>query len=235
MGSLTPGALAAVIEAVAPFSLVLDEEGRIVHAGPAMSRLVPGARAGSYFKDVFEATRPTDLETFLRPAKGLRFFQDRSRALKFKGSVKLIDGGVHLLAANPLINAEQTIGMLGITFSDLPPHDSIAEYVFLQQSYDTSLLEARQALETARQQEDALRAVIDSSTDRSSWWTWAAVWHDGTVQRRPSMAYRKPMPWAGPLEAFSCPRDTLRYGTVSWHAWRKMRNGPRMPARSSCR
>ena len=166
MGSLTPGALAAVIEAVAPFSLVLDEEGRIVHAGPAMSRLVPGARAGSYFKDVFEATRPTDLETFLRPAKGLRFFQDRSRALKFKGSVKHIDGGVHLLAANPLINAEQTIGMLGITFSDLPPHDSIAEYVFLQQSYDTSLLEARQALETARQQEDALRAVIDSSTDQ---------------------------------------------------------------------
>lgn len=166
MGSLTPGALAAVIEAVAPFSLVLDEEGRIVHAGPAMSRLVPGARAGASFKDVFEVTRPIDLEAFLQPAKGLRFFQDRSRALKFKGSVRQVDGGLHLLAANPLINAEQTIGMLGITFSDLPPHDSIAEYVFLQQSYDTSLLEARQALETARQQEEALRAVIDSSTDQ---------------------------------------------------------------------
>jgi len=166
MHRLSPEGFNTVLETTAPFSVLLDGEGVILFAGSAMCKVVPEAQAGGAFATVFATTRPAEPGAFFADQPGMRFFHDRRKGLRFKGTVRRLDGGLVLLAANPVINADQTISKLGLTVRDLPPHDTIAEYAFLQQTYHTALDEARQGLTKAREQSQALRAVIDSSVDQ---------------------------------------------------------------------
>ncbi len=166
MQRLTPEAFTAALNAASPFSMLVDDAGRFVFVGRGMVKLVPDARPGRSFSEVFVATRPATDSELLLPGSGLRFFHDRVSTIRFKASVVSLEPGLSLLAANPLINAEQSISALGLTLGDLPPHDTIGEFAFMQQTYQSGLQEARLALDKARDQAMALRAVLDSSLDQ---------------------------------------------------------------------
>jgi PAS domain S-box-containing protein len=166
MQRLTPEAFTAALNAASPFSMVMDDAGRFVFVGRGMAKLVPDALQGRSFAEVFVPARPATDREFLLPGPGLRFFHDRAVALRFKASVVSLGPGLTMVAANPLITAEQSISTLGLTLGDLPPHDTLGEFTFMQQTYQSGLQEARLALDKARDQAMALRAVLDSSLDQ---------------------------------------------------------------------
>lgn len=166
MQGLTPEAFSVALDAASPFSMVVDEAGCFVFVGAGMRKLVPDALPGRSVAEVFVPTRPASVEDLLQPGSGLRFFHDRVRAIRFKSSVVHLGTGLRLMATNPLITAEQPISSLGLTLGDLPAHDTIGEFAFMQQTYQGGLKEARMALDQARDQARALQAVMDSSLDQ---------------------------------------------------------------------
>ncbi len=136
-----------------PLHLRLDRAGRVRHVSDPAARLL-GCRSGEPLWERLELVRPRRDAPPADPAalEGrvvLVARRDRPEA-RLRGQVIPVDGATRLLVGSPAVRDLHTLGELGLSARDLPPHDATADLL-------TSVAAQRQTLRELERTVGALR------------------------------------------------------------------------------
>lgn len=133
-----------------PYFLFLDEKGKIRRFGSNYQFCLKGLSEGTEFDSLFEWEGALNTSRIFedreRKSSNLVFFRVRNNTLRFRGAFHLFDDFILILCA-PVINSRSTINDYGITLKDIPKHDYLSEYLFLQQTTNRSLQDAQSLTE----------------------------------------------------------------------------------------
>ncbi|MFM7667251.1 MAG: PAS domain S-box protein, partial [Bacteroidota bacterium] len=136
-----------------PFFVILDKSGVIQSHGGVLMKCQPTLKVQNSFFDYFEFLAPFNWEDIIDfnenlPSR-LYFFQSLDGVQRFKFSVKRIEDDI-LLSVVPVVNANFHLSKYNLNLNDFTKHDYIAEYLFLQQTTDRSLADAKNLLAKAQ-------------------------------------------------------------------------------------
>jgi|GEM_PF-5378529 len=84
------------------------------------------------------------------------FFSSKSKEQRFKCSVSKLNSDI-IISAQPILNGTFSFKNYNITLNDFSQHDAIIEYLFLQQSAQKSLNEARSLVDAVQKKNSELK------------------------------------------------------------------------------
>jgi signal transduction histidine kinase len=149
----------ATADRLFPFHLLLDDALRVVHAGPALLKLLPALNIGQPIGDVFETVRPSvplapgSLKNLTNTLLILKARQHRELVLK--GQIApLASGNGMLLLVSPRLADGDEMHRLRLTAADFALHDPISEMMFVLQAMRASLADAELLAARLRQTRD---------------------------------------------------------------------------------
>lgn len=162
--------LGGVMDFGCPYYLFLSSQGQILRHGSNFKFNIPSLQEDDAFTDHFEWEQPMDLAAEIHsPSEKqshLVFFRIRETALRFKGVYRVFEDFIVMLAY-PVINSQAGIEAFNITLNDIPRHDYLSEYLFLQQTTQRSLKDAQSITEKLRQRnkelQEAQREIVGLS------------------------------------------------------------------------
>ncbi len=132
----------AQVDGLFPFHLAIGREGQILRLGSLFTRLAPHVVVGAPAAQAFRLREPNEP---LDPL-ALRTYQGRLVVLEVQGSELMLKGQVEpiveggaLFVGTPCVADAAQFRGLGIGINDLPPHNAIADHLFLLQMQQTSL------------------------------------------------------------------------------------------------
>jgi len=130
-----------------PFHLVFDQKMEIAQAGAVLERICLGLSVGKRLDQHFEIKRPpipADFEAIRAHSRSAFILESRHSALQLKGQmINLEPAGAMLFLGCPWIVDLATLATLGLTLDDFPVHDPTADFLFLRQTQNASLAEAK--------------------------------------------------------------------------------------------
>ncbi len=136
-----------------PFFVILDKSGVIQSHGDVLIKCQPTLKVQNSFFDYFEFLAPFNWEDIIDVNKNLPsrlyFFQSHDGVQRFKFSVKRVEENI-LFSIVPVVNANFHLSKYNLNLNDFAKHDYIAEYLFLQQTTDRSLTDAKNLLAKAQ-------------------------------------------------------------------------------------
>lgn len=145
--------LGGVLDFACPYFMFLSRDERILRFGSNYQLNVPSLKEEDTFKTHFEWDQAIHIaEEIQQPSDNqnrLVFFHIHGSALKFKATFRVFEDFI-LLLASPVINSQIGIEDFKITLNDIPRHDYLSEYLFLQQTTQRSLNDARTITEKLR-------------------------------------------------------------------------------------
>lgn len=137
----------AQFNALSPFYFALNDSMRIEAMGTALSKICPDIRIGAQLEEVLKFTHPNSSFTFeeLSASPGCLFtLEFRFRAIQVKGQFLFFpDDRRVLFVGTPSVHNIKGLAELGLTFQDFATHDSAVDYLFLLQSLQAALSDAR--------------------------------------------------------------------------------------------
>jgi PAS domain S-box-containing protein len=132
-----------------PFYLIIDQNGVIKNLGSKLLKCQPLLEVDKSIFDFFEFVSPFNWSDWSNPEKSpvsrLFFFQSLNGEQRFKFSIKKHDSQL-ILSIVPVVNSNFHLSKYNLTLNDFAKHDYIAEYLFLQQTTDRSLADAKSLL-----------------------------------------------------------------------------------------
>jgi len=132
-----------------PFYLIIDHNGVIKNLGSKLLKCQPLLEVDKSIFDFFEFVSPFNWSDWSNPDKSpvtrLFFFQSLNGEQRFKFSIKKHDSQL-ILSIVPVVNSNFHLSKYNLTLNDFAKHDYIAEYLFLQQTTDRSLADAKSLL-----------------------------------------------------------------------------------------
>ncbi|MFM7328376.1 MAG: ATP-binding protein [Bacteroidota bacterium] len=145
-----------------PYFLFIDKKGVIRRYGSNFKYCVLGLSEGTPFDDLFEWEGVLNTEKIFSNTDGkasnLLFFRNKGGVLRFRGGYHAFEDFILVLSA-PVINSQSGISDYGITLKDIPRHDYLSEYLFLQQTTSRSLRDAQALMEKIKQRSRDLEAA----------------------------------------------------------------------------
>ncbi len=142
-----------------PYFLFIDEHGAIRRYGSNYKHCILGIGEGVPFDDLFEWEGALNTEKIFadrsQRSSNLLFFKNKGGLLRFRGAYHHFEDFILVLCA-PVINSQAGISDFGITLKDVPKHDYLSEYLFLQQTTSRSLRDAQALMEKIKQRSKAL-------------------------------------------------------------------------------
>ncbi|OUT70884.1 MAG: hypothetical protein CBB76_05275 [Crocinitomicaceae bacterium TMED16] len=134
-----------LLQICTPYFLVVDDTFKIIEVGLNFQKSVPGIVKGSNLFDYFLL----DLADSLAQKKPsdqwyqlMHFLDLKDESQRYKCSIRKLNG-LYYIWASPIINAKFALKNYHVTVNDFPNHDTIAEYLFLEQTSRRSLEESR--------------------------------------------------------------------------------------------
>lgn len=150
------------IEFYNPFYLILSFEGKVEKLGEKFSKVEPKLIEGASFFDFYEFLAPFDWQYWISESSPvqnrLNFFQSFDGKQRFKFSIKQ-HTNYFIVAPIPVINATFSLKNYQLTLNDFSKHDYIAEYLFLQQSTERSIEDARRLIKDVQEKNRKLEIV----------------------------------------------------------------------------
>ena len=142
-----------------PYFLFIDEKGLIRRFGSNYKYSILGVAEGVPFDDLFEWEGALNTQKIFadrdQKSSNLLFFKNKGGMLRFRGAYLHFEDFILILCA-PVINSQSGISDFGITLKDVPKHDYLSEYLFLQQTTARSLRDAQTLMEKIKQRSRAL-------------------------------------------------------------------------------
>ncbi|MGA0287119.1 MAG: ATP-binding protein [Planctomycetota bacterium] len=150
----------AALDASFPFRFTLSESagswGRLLAVGPRLADVVPAARVGAAFEEVFDIDlasggaavpeRPRGDTPYLLAPKG------RTDGFRLRGQFVPVESvGATVFLGAPWVAELDELARFGLSLKDFPPHESIGDMLLLLQTRNTALVELR-ALATRLQE-----------------------------------------------------------------------------------
>ncbi len=148
-----------------PFHIILDSNLRVVGFGESLRKVVRGIEIGDEFYRHFRWKRPVHenvaFDELTRRSNKLFLAKSVERDIDLRGQLSHVaeQGALFYLCAPWLTQMSQLKG-LGLELSDFAVHDPIVDFLFLLQSRDAGLADARKlAARLKRRGEDLQRAM----------------------------------------------------------------------------
>ena len=140
-----------------PFYLILNSNFEIKAIGKSFKKANPALAIQKKITDFFtlEFDINTAIESSIAGKSRVLFFSSTNKDQRYKCSVSNINNDI-IVAAQPILNEILPIKNYNITLNDFSQHDSIIEYLFLQQSAQKSLNESRSLMDTATKRNSEL-------------------------------------------------------------------------------
>ncbi len=136
----------AALEALHPFSCLLDSEGRVVWVGRSLSKVLAGARlpvVGRLWSESFEVERPEfpglkpdELSRISGQLLVLRLAMKDEERIRFRGQLVPISnsGDRWLFALSPSVKEVGQMVRMGLSYPDFPAGDPVFDFLMLLQS-----------------------------------------------------------------------------------------------------
>lgn len=165
-------------EKLFPFHLAVDQDLRVVQAGPAIEKAVNASLVGRRLTEVFDIARPADLQPTqiqLKQAEGTLFvLRARGSGLQLKGQWLPDEGdsSILLFVCTPRISELSELAALGLGLTDLAIHDPTIEQATLLKTTQLALADSKRHEERvknqARQLEEQRRKAEAASAAKST-------------------------------------------------------------------
>lgn len=138
----------AMLDVLMPMHLVLDERGRIVHAGPTLTKLRPGGLTGRLLQQVFTVRRPQSAAVFSdlvgNVGSSLHLNFSDPPGTSFKGvMVRNVQGSGYVLNLSFGISIVAAIGDYDLGSADFSPTDLAVELLYLNEAKSAMMEESR--------------------------------------------------------------------------------------------
>lgn len=160
--------LHSIINFSCPYFLFVDKNGIIRRFGSNYQHCLVELKENDPFEKNFEWEGVFKIQDVFSSKAGqssnLIFFRIKNSNLRFKGAYLSFEDFL-LILGSPVINTQTGINDYGITLKDIPKHDYLSEYLFLQQTTSRSLQDAQILTERIRQRNRELQEAkneIDS-------------------------------------------------------------------------
>ena len=132
-----------------PFHIILDSNLRVVGFGESLRKVVRGIEIGDEFYRHFRWKRPVKTnDTFdelTHRSNKLFLAKSVERDIEFRGQLSHVaEEGVLFYLCGPWLTRMSQLTGLGLKISDFAVHDPIVDFLFLLQSRDTALADAKQ-------------------------------------------------------------------------------------------
>lgn len=134
-----------ILDSVAPYFIIIDESFKVQKLGSNFSKSLSDFEVGKSIFDFFLLDRADnlDLSKLSHSWFGMMHFLDsKDHNQRYKCTIKKVDG-LFFIIANPVINSKFSLNNYKVSVGDFPSHDSIVEYLFLEQTSRRSLEESR--------------------------------------------------------------------------------------------
>ena len=152
--------LHTIVNFSCPYFLFIDKKGKVRRFGTNFKYCLVEIREGLSFEEVFEWEGIFKVQDAFRDGaartSNLVFFRIKNSQLRFKGAYLTFDDFM-LVLSSPVINSQTGTSDFGITLKDIPKHDYLTEYLFLQQTTTRSLMDAQVLTERIRQRNRELQ------------------------------------------------------------------------------
>jgi len=143
-----------------PFYVLLNQNGRIEYFGEKLLKVEPSLKKDTDFEDYFQFLSPFNWSEWrssnIQEQTRLYFFQSKDEKKRFKFSIKRL-GDFQIISAIPVVNSLYPLSNYHLTINDFSKHDYIAEFIFLQQTTDRSLADAKALLFKAQKKNNELK------------------------------------------------------------------------------
>ncbi|MGI0495005.1 ATP-binding protein [Alkalinema pantanalense CENA528] len=147
-----------------PFHFILDSDLNIVQAGPVLQRICLNSLVGSLLERFFEITRPKITPTFeavKKQRKSLFILNSLHNEMQLKGQmIYLEQENLICFLGSPWITDTSSLEPLGLKLKDFAIHDPIVDFIFLLQTKNTSLNDAKRLTEELQQQQLQLKNAL---------------------------------------------------------------------------
>src|SRR5687767_1541940 len=135
-----------------PFHVVFDREMHVRQVGAVIERLIPGLGEGGPLERHFRIVRPqvsADFEAVRARARSMFLLETRSReGLVLKGQMLPVENPERIaFLCSPWVTDIQKLGGLGLSLNDFAVHDPVADYLFLLQTQNKSLVDLNRLTE----------------------------------------------------------------------------------------
>jgi signal transduction histidine kinase len=165
-----------LLEELCPYHFVVDRQLRPVRAGRVLARLLPDLTDCACLDHAFVVHRPRAADTFAaiveRGRGRLALLQARALPeLTLRGQFCLLPdpAGLQpelLFFGSPAAGSLKELATLGLSLNDLPPHQSLTDYLLLAETQAGTALEARAMAERLRALNTQLELRVAERTRR---------------------------------------------------------------------
>ena len=157
-----------------PFAICFDRELRIVHVGETLSRIAADVQVGKLLPDVLSIS-PASLGWKFDPLAGqaghFLVLTTHDGHLRLRGSVQALPQPEYLwLMLAPVVLDAADLQKAGLSLSDLPPNEGVADVVTLLAAHRRLLRDAQAitgVLEVARDQEARTKRELEVEIGRA--------------------------------------------------------------------
>jgi len=147
------------------FFLILENGTRIKEIGENFLKAIPEIEPGEIFSDHFQWYSRFSMEAFLfsnrEDHKGMVLLDSLKHKQRYKCSVSKLKDQI-IISASPVINFEFPIENYNLKTKDFAHHDSILEFLFLQETTSRNIAEARQINEKITKKSVELEIAYNS-------------------------------------------------------------------------
>lgn len=205
------GLSASDLTELMPFHIVFDRSLRVLQRGRVLARCCPGLGIGAQLPDHFRLVRPDRAfdESALSTPDAVFILQHVDSPLTLRGGMRrLSQGDAYLFAGLPWITSLAEMQGAGLSMSDFPVHDPMADFLFLLQGKNTALAETErlasaltaqrrelfvanrmlttestvsQGLIEAKDAGEAMQIFLRTLVTQLGW-EGAALWREGSLQ-----------------------------------------------------
>ncbi|MEH2086445.1 sensor histidine kinase [Nostoc sp.] len=147
-----------------PFHFAFNCNREIVQAGDVYGRICPEPLVGKLIEQHFQINRPkilVDFDVISKQSRALFILEFLHNGMHLKGQMMYQpEEEVIFFLGSPWITDTTSLAPLGIKLKDFAIHDPIVDFLFLLQSQNTALADARKLTNELKQQRAQLRSAL---------------------------------------------------------------------------
>ncbi|MDM9580619.1 MULTISPECIES: ATP-binding protein [unclassified Nostoc] len=147
-----------------PFHFAFNCNREIVQAGDVYGRICPEPLVGKLIEQHFQINRPkilVDFDTISKQSRALFILEFLHNGMHLKGQMMYQpEEEVIFFLGSPWITDTTSLAPLGIKLKDFAIHDPIVDFLFLLQSQNTALADAKKLTNELKQQRAQLRSAL---------------------------------------------------------------------------
>jgi signal transduction histidine kinase len=157
------------LDQIFPFHLRFDRALTLLQVGTVLQRMNPDLEPGSAIAKHFSLQRPAialDFATIQPKLKSLFILKAECSDLHMKGQMVYLESSdTMLFLGSPQVHTSVELRNMGLTLKDYAIHDSMPDLLFLRQTSEKALDEARQLADQLTEQKTQLQEALTAQAE----------------------------------------------------------------------